>query len=169
MRIVWKTLFYPLLLLLSSAGCHAEDLLEGRVVKVSDGDSFTLLLDDETQQRVRLYGIDAPEMKSRRGHRGEGGQPYCRASKNHLSSLISGKRVRVASRGCDRYGRVLGIVSTDEVDDVNLEMIRSGMAWHYAYYDSTPAYAQAEKQARSLHLGLWKDPQPVSPYEWRKQ
>lgn len=168
-KVISTKFALAMILLAFGLNGYAETVYVGKVIKVSDGDTFTMLLDDNTQERVRLHGIDAPEMSSRKGHRGEGGQPYCRASKEHLAQLIAGKIVKVTSQKRDRYGRILGIVSTDAVADVNLEMIRSGMAWHYSYYDNTPSYAEAEKNARAQRLGLWRDNHPTNPYEWRKK
>ena len=48
-------------------------------------------------------------------------------------------------------------------------MVKDGFAWHYKYYDSTPAYAEAEKEARAAKRGLWNDPNPIQPYEFRKK
>lgn len=137
---------------------HAE-ILVGKVVRIADGDTFTLLL-DQKQYRIRLYGIDAPETK--------GEQPYSQKSKKHLASMIAGKNVQVEVKDTDRYGRYLGVVSTSDIKNVNLEMIRSGMAWHYSYYDNTPSYKAAQQQAKKFKKGLWADPSPINPYDWRK-
>lgn len=107
------------------------------------------------------HGIDAPETK--------GGQPYSQRSKEYLSSMIAGKTVKVNVKDTDRYGRFIGIVSTDKIKDVNLEMIKAGMVWHYSYYDNTPSYKLAQQQAKKGKKGLWQDPKPINPYEWRKK
>ena len=134
--------------------------LTGKVVRIADGDTFTLLA-DRKQHHIRLHGIDAPETK--------GGQPYSRKSKEYLSSMFAGKTVKVNVKDTDRYGSYVGIVSTDKIKDVNLEMIKAGMAWHYSYYDNTPSYKSAQQQAKKDKKGLWKDPKPINPYEWRKK
>ena len=112
-------------------------------MKVADGDTLTLVtvgsapradrIPAATQHKIRLYGIDAPESH----------QAFGQKSKHHLSSLVFGKDVRVAYKSRDKYGRILGTVYVDG-KDVNLEMIRAGLAWHYKRFDSTPAYAAAE-------------------------
>ena len=89
------------------------------------------------QHKIRLYGIDASEKS----------QAFGAASKHHLSSLVFGKDVRVKYKSRDKYGRILGTVYVDG-KDVNLEMIRAGLAWHYKRFDSTPAYAAAESEAQ---------------------
>lgn len=142
--------------------CHvcAQQEMSGFVIKVSDGDTYSMVLQDGTKERVRLQGIDAPE--------GTGNQPYWQQSRNYLAKLIDKKQVKVRFKNRDKYGRILGTVSVDSIADVNLQMIKSGLAWHYSYYDKTLEYAEAEKNARNLKLGLWSDPNPVQPYEWRR-
>ena len=154
-----QRLVFTIFIFLSFLIVQAETLI-GKVIRIADGDTFTLLV-DKKQHRIRLYGIDAPETK--------GGQPYSQKSKEQLSSLIAGKIVIVEVKDTDRYGQYLGIVSTDQVKDVNLEMIKSGMAWHYSYYDNTPSYKLAQEQAKKTKKGLWQDPKPINPYEWRKK
>ena len=46
-------------------------------------------------------------------------------------------------------------------------MIRAGLAWHYKRFDSTPAYAAAESEARQNRRGLWSDPNPTPPEQFR--
>lgn len=133
--------------------------LTGKVVRIADGDTFTLLV-EKKHHRIRLYGIDAPETK--------GGQPYSQKAKDYLASMIAGKTVQVEVKDTDRYGRYLGVVNTGGIKDVNLEMIRSGMVWHYDYFDNTPAYKMAQQQAKKAKKGLWADPSPINPYDWRK-
>lgn len=148
------------LFMICVTACQAQTI-GGKVVKVSDGDTFTLLMDNKKTVRVRLHGIDAPEIK--------GGQPFSRAAKECLAEMIAGQKVTVDVKDTDRYGRYIGIVRTSSVRDVNLEMLRAGMAWHYSYYDKTPAYVKAERDARKAKVGLWRDKKPVNPYEWRKK
>ncbi len=130
--------------------------LTGRVVKVSDGDTITVLDAVNVQHKIRLYGIDAPEKK----------QAFGQVSKKHLSSLVAGKAVRVEYSKKDKYGRILGTVFVGDTD-INLKMIADGMAWHYKKFDKTPAYAKAEDAARSKRLGLWHDPKPIEPEAFR--
>lgn len=135
----------------------------GKVVKVTDGDTINVLESDKTLHKVRLTGIDAPER----------GQPYGSKSTDYLASMVAGKQVYVESDKKDRYGRNLGKVLIDG-QDINLEQVKAGMAWWYEYYKKQQSqsdqrlYEQAEKDARNGKLGLWADPHPVNPYEWRK-
>ena len=128
--------------------------LSGQVVKISDGDTITILTQEKQQVKVRLYGIDAPEKK----------QPYGQKSKQFLSNLIAGRSVEIQEKGKDRYKRVLGIVYLDG-RDINEQMVLNGYAWAYVKYSKI--YASQELKARSQNLGLWRD-KPIPPWEWRK-
>ena len=129
---------------------------------VSDGDTVTVLDAERHQHKVRLAGIDAPEKA----------QPFGHASKISLSDQIFGREVAVSWDKKDRYSRIIGKISVDH-QDVCLEQIRRGMAWHYKQYardqapDDRGAYAEAEVAARAARAGLWHDLAPVPPWEWR--
>lgn len=135
----------------------SANTIQGKVVRVSDGDTITILDSANVQSKIRLNRIDAPEKS----------QAYGNASKNHLSNLVAGKAVKVEWDKKDKYGRVLGDVSIDGVN-VNLKMVQDGLAWHFKRFDNTPTYAQAEEEARAKKIGLWKDPDPIPPWEFRK-
>ena len=77
------------------------------------------------------------------------------------------KDVIVQYQKTDRYGRVLGIILY-EGQDINLLMIKSGMAHHYRHFDKTPEYMIAEKEAREKKVGLGQDANPIEPYQFRK-
>ena len=143
------------LLLLFSFSLFAGEIT-GRVVRVADGDTITVLDAAKTQHKIRLQGIDAPEKSQAFGQR----------SKQHISDIVFGKSVTVTWDATDRYGRILGTVWLDG-KDINLQMVRDGFAWHYKRYDSTPAYAQAEADARASRRGLWADPSPIPPEQFR--
>lgn len=150
-------------LLWSSLSATAADIV-GRVVGVSDGDTITVLVDNHDRLKVRLAGIDAPEKS----------QPFGSVSKKSLSDQVFGKTVNIEANKKDRYGRFLGRVIFNGTD-VCLEQIRAGMAWHYKRYSNEQSeslrreYADAESQARQLKIGLWSEPTPVAPWEFRHQ
>jgi endonuclease YncB( thermonuclease family) len=144
------------LLCLSFYAFSAE--ITGRVIGVSDGDTITVLDDmDQGKFRIRLDKIDAPEKK----------QAFGNKARQYLSTLIFGKKVSIRFKRIDNYGRVLGIVFLNGTE-INRQMVQSGFAWHYSYYDKTPAYIEAEKRARAEKQGLWLDPAPINPFEFRK-
>ena len=142
---------------------HAE-MLNGRVVGVADGDTVTVLDASRQQHKIRLMGIDAPEKR----------MPYGNRSKQSLSDLVFDRQVQVEYNKKDRYGRTVGKIIVDGVD-ANLAQIKAGMAWHYKQYqreqsvEDRAAYAQAEQESRASKRGLWKDADPVPPWDWRKQ
>ena len=134
--------------------------IQGKVTRVSDGDTVWVA-DVAGKHKIRLVKIDAPESD----------QPYGKESTKSLSRLVYGKEVEVEWTEKDRYGRILGIIylkrDAGKVD-VNLEMVKTGNAWHYSYHDKTQLYIDAEKEARSAKRGLWAAPDPINPYQWRR-
>jgi len=131
----------------------------GKVVAISDGDTFTLLTNEKQQIKIRLYGIDTPEKK----------QPHGTAARQYLSELIFGQQVRYEVKDIDRYKRTIAIVFNESGQNVNEEMIRAGYAWHYKQYSDIPEWDLLEEEARQQKRGLWKDKRPVAPWEWRKR
>lgn len=139
------------------------ETLQGRVVRVADGDTVTVLDESNTQFKIRLMGIDAPEKK----------QPFGTKSKESLSGLVFNKQVAVEYKKRDKYGRIVGKILVDGVD-ANLEQIKVGLAWHYKKYvkeqpvADRATYSQSEVLAKAERRGLWIDPNPTSPWYWRK-
>ncbi|MDQ2921714.1 MAG: thermonuclease family protein [Acidobacteriota bacterium] len=138
--------------------------LTGRVVRVADGDTVTVLDSTDTQHKIRLEGIDAPE-----SHQAFGTQ-----SKQNLSQMVFDKDVTVIFQKTDQYGRLVGKILLDG-KDINLEQVKAGMAWHYREYQREQApedrelYAKAEDEARAARRGLWQDADPVEPGAFRKE
>jgi endonuclease YncB( thermonuclease family) len=142
-------------LVLALAGSAvAADL---RVVRVSDGDTFTGLDAENRQIKVRLHGIDAPEAK----------QAFGTVARKALADLIADKTVSVEEVDRDRYGRVVGRVTVGG-KLVNAEQVRAGMAWRYVQFDRRNEFGALEGEARRHRRGLWADAHPVAPWEWRK-
>ena len=131
-------------------------ILKGRVVSVADGDTITILGDENTQYKIRLNAIDAPEKS----------QAFGQKSKQQLSNYVFGKDITVTWKSKDKYGRVLGTVFVGG-KDINLQMVRDGFAHHYKRFDNSPAYAAAETEARQNRRGLWSDPNPIPPEDYR--
>ena len=94
-------------------------------------------------------------------------QAFGAASRKRLAAFVAGKDITVEWSEKDRYGRILGTVF-EGGRDVNLEMVKDGMAWHYKRYDNTEEYADAEAEARRERRGLWRDANPTPPWEFRK-
>lgn len=158
-----RTLILGLLITLLTPAAWAQ-ILTGRVVGVTDGDTITVLDDQRVQHKIRLAGIDAPEKSQAFGQR----------SKTFLSSLVFSKPVVVETQKTDRYGRTVGKVLVGD-RDANLALVVAGLAWHYKKYETEQSasdrmiYASAEQDARAARQGLWADPSAKPPWEWRAQ
>ncbi|MCB5191848.1 thermonuclease family protein [Methylobacillus arboreus] len=138
------------------------DTITGKVIHIADGDSLTIMANN-TQHKVRLLGIDAPERN----------QAYGKQARVALNRAINGKNVTVDWNKRDDYGRIVGKVVYNG-QDINLQQIQKGMAWHYKYYEreqepeDRSRYAQAEYQAKRDKQGLWQDASPVPPWQYRR-
>jgi endonuclease YncB( thermonuclease family) len=130
----------------------------GRVVGVADGDTINVLRDDRAV-RVRLHGIDCPERS----------QAFGRQARQYTSKLVFGRTVTVHVRGTDRYGRFVADVLPPAGGSLNRELVRAGLAWHYVRYSTDTTLARLESEARASRRGLWADPCPVPPWEFRKE
>ncbi len=130
-------------------------LITGKVIRVSDGDTITLLV-DKTKVKVRLAGIDAPET----------GQDFGQKSKQLLASYVAGKVVKVDVSGKDRYGRSIGTIYAGKVN-VNASMVRAGMAWQYLKYDKSKELRDAQTHAKTHKLGLWSQGVAIAPWDYR--
>lgn len=132
--------------------------LSGRVVKVMDGDSLSLLDANRRQHTVRLYGIDTPEWD----------QPHGDRAKKALAGWVNGRQVGVVREDTDTFGRIVGTVYMGETN-VNLAMVEAGHAWWFARYAPYERHlAAAEDAARGRRLGLWSANEPVPPWQWRR-
>lgn len=150
-----------LALVLSPLGVQAATIgstINGRVVTVHDGDTITVL-SDSTTHRIRLADIDAPERP---------GQPFSEASRRALASHVAGRTVSVQIMDVDQYGRPVGRVFLGRTN-INREMVRAGLAWCNTRYNRDPAMPALELKARAAGLGLWRDPRPIPPWEWRRR
>lgn len=143
-------------LLLASTPVHAWT---GQVVAVTDGDTIKVLQDGR-ETKIRLYGVDTPEKK----------QAFGQKAKDFTASLVAGKIVEVEPVDQDRYGRTVGLV-TVVGRSLNKELVKNGFAWVYRQYcrrGECSAWLAEESQARAARIGLWADPEPMPPWEWRK-
>jgi endonuclease YncB( thermonuclease family) len=154
------------------------DTLQGKVVKIADGDTVTIVDNQGQKHRIRVAGIDAPEKD----------QPYGDISTQGLNKLVSGRIVTIEYEKRDRYKRIVGKVLVDPpgevfcmaIDcvkkiDAGLEQIKAGLSWHYKKYqgeqseEDREAYSEAEGAARQKQLGVWRDSSAIPPWEWRKK
>lgn len=144
----------------TAAGQEANAVsFSGRVVGITDGDTITVLDEQNQQHTIRLAEIDAPER----------GQPWGDRSRQALSGLVFGKSVSVQQTDTDRYGRMVARVFSDG-RDVNRAMVEEGGAWAYRDYLTDDTLIATEARARERRVGLWSmsDSQTVAPWEWRR-
>lgn len=113
---IFVPIFVALVMFCVSATVFTRSEVQGKVIRVADGDTITVLTEGHQQVKVRLYGIDAPEHK----------MPYGRNSGDALKSLVAGEDVLVKILDTDRYGRVVGLVETEDGTEVNRQMVREG-------------------------------------------
>ena len=137
-----------LLLVVTGNPVRAETVVGS--ARVVDGDTL-----DIGGNRVRLYGIDAPEA----------GQVHGQAAVTALASLASGKEVHCRGTERDAYDRLLATCRVGDLE-LNAEMVSSGHAWAFARYSSV--YVGLEQQARSAQRGLWNGA-PEAPWTFREK
>ncbi len=125
---------------------------------MTDGDTITVLRTDKAQVRIRLAGIDAPET----------GQDFGQRAKQAASELAFGKDVTIRPTDTDRYGRTIAEVVLPDGRSLNHEMVGLGLAWWYSKYaPGDTELARLETDARSAKRGLWSQPNPIAPSDWR--
>ena len=167
-----QTAITSLLLLVAMVCTTHAATLEGKAIKVADGDSITLLDADKMQHRIRIDGIDAPEKS----------QPFGDRSRQNMVRMVAGKEVTAECHKTDRYGRQICKVRVQPSDcpacgktlDVGHAQILGGLAWWYRQYakeqsvEDRGRYESAEQEARARKIGLWRDNNPIAPWEWRR-
>lgn len=149
-----KTLILTFSILLTTTYAGAY---QARVIGITDGDSITVLHEGK-QVKLRLHGIDCPEMH----------QAFGRAAKKFTSDQAFGKVADIEALGKDRYGRTVALVTIDETS-LNESLLRNGLAWVYRKYYKQGDWYQLEQHARNAKFGLWSDPEPTPPWEFRRK
>ncbi len=130
----------------------------GRVVAVGDGDTLTFVYNDHRRE-VQLYGIDCPELQQKFGER----------AKQATRQWASGQAVTVKAWGVDPYtGHMVGIVVLPDGRRLNHALARAGLAWWDPEYPKETELAALEAEARAAKRGLWAEPTPLPPWDFRK-
>ncbi len=146
-----------------AASNNVQLVIEGKVINVHDGDTVTVLDQNNKKFNIRLHGIDAPELK----------QAFGSESQQNLSRLVLGKQVSIFWNKVDKYRRTVGTIRIDG-RDINIEQVKAGLAWHFKKYqdeqepEDRVTYAAAEEQARLAELGLWQQKPPTAPGDYRQ-
>ena len=152
-------LFIFLLLLgcVTKAKVETSNALKGKVIKIVDGDTYDILLDNNITRRIRMEGIDAPERK----------MPFYQVAKDYLGKLCFGQIVSIKHTDTDRNGRWVATTFGADGNELGMLMIEAGYAWHFKRYSGDKKLADAEVKARHKRVGLWVDSLPIAPWEWR--
>ncbi len=160
----FRSPLFAALLLFAAPSTFAQDApvepgqtFTGRVVEVTDGDTFGLRRSIGGTVTIRLHGVDAPESA----------QSYGTAATRAARQYVGGKSVRVSVEEIGRYGRAVARVEVQGAD-LGAMLIRRGLAWHYRQYaPNATEYARLERQARNSGRGLWSQANPTAPWTWR--
>ncbi len=152
--------FKVLLLTIVFFSCFlgVSQTLTGKVVGITDGDTFRFLTKDTIQLKIRLANIDCPENN----------QPFSAKAKQFVSDAIFGRQVTIHVLNKDRYGRSIANVIYNDSLNLSQELLKQGLAWHYLQYSKDPLLQKLEDRARNKKLGLWQDKNPIPPWGWRK-
>lgn len=133
--------------------------VSGEAVKILDGDTYDLLLDDNTTIRIRMNGIDAPEKW----------MPFGEKSKKYLGRLCAGQIITVDTMQKETFNRFVSFSYLDNGSELGQEMLKAGLAWHFKKYNSNPNLATLEDSARINKFGLWSEqPYILPPWIVRK-
>lgn len=144
-----KLMFLSLLIATTSFGYQAN------VTKVISGDTFMAKKDNQ-EIKVRVLGIDAPELK----------QNYGKDAKKYLESLILNKTVEIKEDRIDQYDRVVGEVFLGD-KNINIDMLETGNAWCMRSQREVKEYFDAQEEAKANKKGLWAEENPESPWKFR--
>ncbi len=158
MTSITKLLIILLLISCTTKAKEIEAVIKGKVIAVKDGDTIDILYKGNPLT-IRLAHIDCPEKK----------QPFGSVAKSFISAECFGQVVTIQSNGkSDRNKRLIGVVINARGKNVNKELVKAGLAWHFTRYSTDTSYAVIERAARQNKIGLWKDVSPTPPWQWRK-
>jgi len=162
-HINYKFFSLVFLFLLSSCSNDNKQLIDekivGKVIKIKDGDTIDILFNGNPLT-IRFAHIDCPEYKSK--------QPFGTAARQFTSELCFGQIVTIENeQEFDRNKRLIGVIINAQGQNLNKELIKAGLAWHYKKYSNDPSYADLEISARKSKIGLWTNDNPIPPWEWR--
>ena len=153
----WRFPLFAIVLALLGGCESAAQTFTATVVAVHDGDTISVRTRGETI-RIRLEGIDCPEYR----------QPFSARARQFTSKMVGRRTVSIEGRGRDQFDRLLARVRVDGVE-LNEALVRNGLAWHYGGRNPDRALADAERTARAARTGIWSQPDPVPPWEWRRR
>jgi len=142
---------------------HEPFEVTGSVVKNPDGDTIKLMTDDQQLIDIRISGADTPES----------GQAHWRAARNYLRSIVDGQKTTAWCYKQDRFYREVCHVRVGN-RDIGQALIEAGYAWYAIQFakeltvEQRSVYPEAERAARAGQIGLWREPEPMTPWECRR-
>jgi len=152
-----KSIICCVVMLWFAGSAFATDF-QAKVIHIADGDTITVLNDINEQIKIRLNGIDCPEKA----------QAYGNKAKQFTKDLVQGQMVTIQAYDTDRYGRTIGDVILEDGRNVNQELVKAGLAWWYRKYaPGNTVLEKLETEAREAKEGLWNDPHPIPPWDFR--
>lgn len=129
---------------------QVSEILAGDVIRVfHDGRHVT----------IRLNGVDCPEKR----------QPHGAEAKRFTAFMIFGRTVTVRPLGTDEQGRTIADVVLESGRILSQELLKEGLAWWDRRHSRDETLSALEQDARLYKHGLWEDPDPIPPWEWRKR
>jgi endonuclease YncB( thermonuclease family) len=131
---------------------------KGKVIKISDGDTITILLKGKEQKKLRLAEVDCPEK----------GQAFGKNARQFTSDKVFGKTITFIETDTDRYGRTIAKVYYDNGKYLSEELIRAGLGWWYYSFSKNSSLGELQNKAQYKKIGLWQDVHAVAPWEYRK-
>jgi endonuclease YncB( thermonuclease family) len=134
-----------------------ENQIKGQVIKIKDGDTIDILFNGKPLT-IRFAHIDCPEKK----------QPFGMVAKKFIAEKCFGKIVTILNENkFDRNKRLIGVLINDQGENLNKELLKAGLAWHYLKYSNDTSYSNLEAIARLNKIRIWSDPNPTAPWVWR--
>ncbi len=146
-----------LLLFFLCAQIYAQTLT-GKVIGVKDGDTVVVIDSLKNQTTLRLAEVDCPEKA----------QAFGNKAKEFTSDQVYLKQIKYIVTDTDRYGRSIAKIYYDDNKYLSAEIIKNGFGWQYKQYSTSKLLAKLEQEARQNKRGLWVEPNPIYPSDFRK-
>ena len=155
----------------TATNAHQKSSYQATVIRVVDGDSMHVELmggqkrrwwfqkRKGTVKKIRLFGIDAPEVSQRTGPK----------SGRYLATRIGGEEITIKEVDQDQYGRTVAVIYDKNNKNINREMVEVGLAWVYRKYYENPEWIQLEANAKAQKIGIWRKGTPIPPWEYREK
>ena len=154
----WKDPVLSSVLLLSLAFSVSAEEFTAQVTGVLDGATLQIRRTGG-EERIRLNGVDCPVLS----------QPFGRRAQEFTAGLVLGKDVTVRVARLDQEGRLVGEVFLADGANLGHALLKAGLAWwHRKQAPDNDSLWKLEAEARNAKRGLWEDPDPLPPWEWRK-